>query len=98
MSPIPHHTAASSKGEPNDFAIAAGVKKMPSAIDCPITRAMFPADPIACADPLRTTSYRRGYVSSIDQKVEVLLGRRARLFRAFHFDQLAGGHVVHITV
>ena len=43
---MPHHTAASSKGEPNDFAMAAGVKKMPSAIDCPITKAIVPGRPM----------------------------------------------------
>ena len=52
----------------------------------------------ARANPLTTTYYPRRYVLSIDQRVEVLLGRRARLFGPFYFDQLAGGHVIHVTV
>jgi len=39
-------TAASSKGAPSDFAMAAGVKKMPSAIDCSVTKAIVPGKPM----------------------------------------------------
>src|SRR5882724_10672393 len=37
MTAIASHTTRSSSGEPSDFAIDAGVKKMPSAIDWPTT-------------------------------------------------------------
>src|SRR5271170_1801871 len=46
MSAIPHHTAANSAGEPSDFAMAAGVRKIPSAIDWPVTTAIAAARPI----------------------------------------------------
>jgi len=43
-------TAASRRGEPSDFAIAAGVRKMPRAIDSPVTTAMAAARPSRGAD------------------------------------------------
>src|ERR1700677_3333727 len=40
-----NHTTLTNKGEPNDFAIAAGVRKIPSAIDSPITTAIAAVRP-----------------------------------------------------
>src|SRR3982751_4036332 len=40
-----HHTSPSSSGEPRDFAIVAGVRKIPSAIDSPVTAEMAAARP-----------------------------------------------------
>src|SRR5512141_40902 len=45
MAAIPSHTASSNAGEPSDFAIAAGVRKMPSAMDSPQTTAIAAANP-----------------------------------------------------
>jgi len=37
--------AARSRGDPSDFAMAAGVRKMPSAMDSPVTTAIAAARP-----------------------------------------------------
>src|SRR5277367_6932102 len=76
ISAIPHHTAASSKGDPSDFAIAAGVRKMPNAIDCPVTTATAEANPIClpsfvCAgSSFRMPSYAERHDAGIPQKFE----------------------------
>jgi hypothetical protein len=54
---MPHHTAANSAGDPSDFAIAAGVRKIPSAIDSPVTTAIVPANPICLRCSIEPTSY-----------------------------------------
>ncbi|HTG35898.1 MAG TPA: hypothetical protein VLB76_23475 [Thermoanaerobaculia bacterium] len=45
MPAMAHQTAASSSGEPSDFAIVAGVRKIPSAIASPVTAAIAAARP-----------------------------------------------------
>src|SRR5512140_3318745 len=45
ISAMPSQTASSKAGEPSDFAIAAGVRKMPSAMDSPHTTAIAAANP-----------------------------------------------------
>src|ERR1700677_904588 len=57
ITPIPHHTASKRRGEPSDLAMAAGVRKMPSAMDSPVTTAIVPANPICLRCSIEATSY-----------------------------------------
>jgi hypothetical protein len=43
--PIVSHTINSQNGEPNDFAMPAGVRKIPTAMDSPATAAIAEAKP-----------------------------------------------------
>src|ERR1700733_15280458 len=45
ISAMPRHTSNSRSGEPSDFAIVAGVRKIPSAIDSPTTIIIAEARP-----------------------------------------------------
>jgi hypothetical protein len=45
ISAIASHTKASNNGDPSDFAIAAGVRKMPRAMESPVTTAIAAAKP-----------------------------------------------------
>jgi hypothetical protein len=71
MKPMPHHTAARRRGEPNDLAIAAGVRKMPSAIDSPVTTERAAAKPICRRCSIREPCYASEMGSPIHQRVEM---------------------------
>ncbi len=71
---MPHHTAPSSAGEPTDFAMPAGVRKMPSEMASPVTTAMAAHTPI-CRPPCRSlrivrVSYAGGGLTRILHLVE----------------------------
>jgi hypothetical protein len=69
--PIPHHTATKSRGEPSDLAMAAGVRKMPSAMDSPVTTATVLANPICLRCSIEATSYADSNVAGIHRMVEM---------------------------
>src|SRR5450631_3666731 len=72
MRAMAHQTAPRSKGDPSDLAMAAGVRKIPSAMDSPVTTA------IAAQRPSCLFSFATGLIvtccveSRIHQKDEAL--------------------------
>ena len=95
-SPMPHQTAASSSGEPSDFAMAAGVRKIPSAMDWPTTRAMVPASPMrrfcsgTCGASIGDDVSWLGVGLGIHRKVEIggiTLSRKVVRLHEDHFQR-----------
>jgi hypothetical protein len=56
--------------DPSDFAVAAGVRKIPSALDAPVTTAMVAANPSGLCYSIEPTCYAELSEFSIHQEVE----------------------------
>ena len=56
--------------DPSDFEVAAGVRKIPSALDSPVTTAMVAANPSGLCYSIEPTCYAELSEFSIHQEVE----------------------------
>src|SRR5450631_1720282 len=70
-----HQTAANSRGEPSDLAMAAGVRKMPSAMDSPLTTAIAAVRPSCRFASITAACYRDQGNIRLIQKMDACLNR-----------------------